>query len=103
MMGRFESIINSEKPVLVDFYADWCTPCKALTPILKEVKGIFGDRLRIIKVDVDHNPEIAGIYGIRSVPTLMLFSGGRRVWNTSGVQPAGVITKIVEQNLLREV
>ncbi len=99
MLGKFEHIINSEKPVLVDFYAEWCGPCKAMTPILKQVKESLRENVRIIKVDVDHNPSIAGRYGIRSVPTLMMFHRGQTLWSASGVRPADEIRRVVEQAL----
>ncbi len=102
MQGRFENIINSEKPVLVDFYAEWCGPCKAMAPVLKQVKEALNDQVRIIKVDVDHNPAIAGRFDIRSVPTLMLFRQGRKVWSASGVRPAEEIKRVVEKVLKQE-
>jgi thioredoxin 1 len=102
MQGKFENIIASEKPVLVDFYAEWCGPCKAMPPVLKQVKEALGDQVRIIKVDVDHNPAIAGRYGIRSVPTLMLFRQGRQVWSASGVRPADEIRQVLLQTLRQQ-
>lgn len=99
MLGKFEHIINSEKPVLVDFYAEWCGPCKAMAPILKQVKESLSENVRIIKVDVDHNPSIAGRYGIRSVPTLMMFRRGQTLWTAAGVRPADEIRRVVEKAL----
>lgn len=97
MLGKFEHIINSEKPVLVDFYADWCGPCKAVPPLLKQVKERFNDNIRIIKVNVDNNPSIAGRFGIQSIPTLMLFRNGQTVWKGVGVRPVDEIRRVVEQ------
>ena len=72
-MNNFNNIINSEKPVLVDFFAEWCGPCKTMAPILKDVKTQLQENATIIKIDVDKNPEVASIYQIRSVPTLIMF------------------------------
>lgn len=87
MKGSFNKIIQSEKPVLIDFYADWCAPCKMLTPILKDVKQELGDRIKIVKIDVDSNSNIAGRYQIRGVPTMILFKRGEIRWRKSGVLP----------------
>ncbi|HNZ68275.1 MAG: thioredoxin [Prolixibacteraceae bacterium] len=97
MRGRFENIINTDKPVLVDFYAEWCAPCKVVPPLLKQVKERFNDNIRIIKVNVDSNPSIAGRYDIRSIPTLMLFRNGRTLWKAAGVRAVEEITRVVEQ------
>ena len=88
-MNNFNQVINSEVPVLVDFYAEWCAPCKMMPPILKQVKDHFGDRIRIIKIDTDQNPVISHQYQIRSIPTMMLFKKGEKAWQTSGVMAAG--------------
>ena len=84
-METFNDIITSDQPVLVDFFATWCMPCKMMHPILEEVKAALGDRIRIIKVDVDKNDVIANQYRIQSIPTLMLFRQGEQLWRTSGV------------------
>jgi len=76
MNASFQSLIESEKPVLVDFFATWCGPCQMLSPTLKQVKDQLGDRVSIIKIDVDKNPEIAESYRVRGVPTMMLFQEG---------------------------
>ena len=85
MKGNFDSVIRDIRPVIVDFHALWCSPCKMQSPILKEVAAELGDIVRVIKIDVDQNPEIAGRYNIQSVPTLMVFKNGKSVWRQSGV------------------
>jgi len=94
-MAKFQSIINSTRPVLVDFYADWCGPCKQMPPILKQVKDELKEQVRIIKVDVDRNPQIATKYQIRSIPTIMLFKDGEVKWTGMGVRSANEIKKLV--------
>ena len=85
MMETFNDVINSDSLVLVDFYATWCQPCKMMHPVLEQVKGELGDRIRIIKIDVDKQSATANQYRIQSVPTLMLFRQGEVLWRTSGV------------------
>ncbi len=96
-MESFNTIINSNKPVLVDFFAEWCGPCKAMAPILKDVKSNLGEKATIIKVDVDRNQDAAMAYQIRSVPTLMMFKNGKVVWKQSGVVPSNELIRIFEQ------
>jgi len=95
MKGSFNKLIESETPVLIDFYADWCAPCKMLTPILKDVKSELGDRLKVVKIDVENNSEIAGRYQIRGVPTIMLFKEGKVLWRQSGVLPKDAILNAI--------
>lgn len=93
--GKFEDIINSEKPVLVDFFATWCGPCKMMHPILEELHDRIGDKARIIKVDIDQNQNLASFYNVRSVPTLMVFKNGNIEWRESGVQQAAKLEQIL--------
>jgi thioredoxin 1 len=98
----FNEIIQSEKPVLVDFFAEWCGPCKMMGPVLKDVKQEVGDAVTIIKVDADKNRQAAMDYQVQSVPTLILFKNGQPQWRQSGVIPkaglVGVLKKFVTQN-----
>ncbi|NOQ73482.1 MAG: thioredoxin [Crocinitomix sp.] len=98
-MSKFENIINSETPVLIDFHAVWCGPCKTLAPIIKEVKGNFGEKLTILKVDIDKNQSIASKLGIKGVPTLVLYQNGKQLWRQSGVIPASQLTAIIKQHI----
>ena len=84
-MSSFQEIINVKKPVLVDFHATWCGPCQVLAPILKEIKHEMGDKISIIKIDIDKNMELASKYQVRGVPTMILFLSGKQVWRKSGV------------------
>lgn len=84
IMGKFNDIIQSEVPTLVDFYATWCGPCKMMTPVLEKLKGEMGERVRILKIDVDKNPDISAKFQIRGVPTFMLFKKGEVLWKQSG-------------------
>lgn len=103
MIAKFKNVINSSRPVLVDFYADWCGPCKQMPAILKQVKEELREHVRIIKVDVDKNPNIATKYQIRSIPTLMLFKDGEAKWTGMGVRPAAEITALVQQQLNNQI
>lgn len=99
MNGRFVNIINSEKPVLVDFFAEWCVPCKQMPGILKQVKSELKENVRIIKVDVDKNPVIATKYQIKNIPTLILFKNGEPQWTGVGVQPVCEIKNVLLQHI----
>lgn len=92
-MDSFNDIINADTPVLVDFYATWCGPCKMMEPILKDLSGMVGDQARIIKIDVDRNPAAASAYNVMGVPTLMIFKQGKLLWRESGIVDAGALKK----------
>ena len=94
-MSNFDTIINSEKPVLIDFFATWCGPCKMLGPILKDVKDNLGDRISIIKIDVDKNQQIAAKYQVRGVPTMILYQEGKQLWRQSGVLTKEEIIRVI--------
>jgi len=95
----FQEIINQDKPVLVDFFATWCGPCKMMSPILDDVKKRVGENASIIKIDVDKNPQVAATYQVRGVPTLILFKNGKPLWRQSGVVPANELEKLINLNL----
>lgn len=97
-MATFSELIQSDKPVLVDFSAEWCGPCKMMHPILEDLKSRVGDHASILKVDVDKNPQAAAAFQIQGVPTLILFKEGKVVWRQSGVVPADYLEKIINQN-----
>jgi thioredoxin 1 len=96
MKSSFNNLIASETPVLVDFYADWCGPCKMLAPVLKEVKAQMGDAVKIIKIDVDKNQSLAAKYQVRGVPTMVIFKNGKSLWRQSGVLPKHEIVQAIQ-------
>ena len=96
-MEKFEELINNTaEPVLVDFYATWCGPCKMMHPILENVKARVGNKARIVKIDVDEQQALAMKYQIQAVPTLMLFKGGKQVWRQSGVAQSNQLVELIE-------
>ena len=100
MNHRFEHIINSSKPVLVDFYADWCAPCKQVTPILKKVKSELKNHIRIVKVNVDRNPYIATQYKVHNLPTIMVFKKGKLQYKIEGLCDADEIKSVIQNQII---
>lgn len=97
MKGNFNSLINDSKPVLIDFHALWCGPCKVQSPILKEVASEMGDKIRVIKIDVDQNPDLASQYQIRGVPTLMIFKDGEVKYRQAGLHNKQQVLEVLNK------
>jgi thioredoxin 1 len=95
-MEKFDDIIKSEKPVLIDFFATWCGPCKMMHPVLEELHQKIGDKARIIKIDIDQNQQLAAKYNVRSVPTFMIFKDGEMKWRSAGAQPMASLEQALQ-------
>ena len=97
MSKKFQELIESERPVLIDFFATWCQPCKVQSSVLNSVKENVGDTARIVKIDIDQYPKIASENGVRSVPTLAIYKGGKLLWKESGIHDVNTLTNLLKQ------
>lgn len=98
-MSKFSDLINGETPVLVDFYAEWCGPCKAMAPVMKEIKSSIGEKIVILKVDIDKNPKISSAFNVQGVPTFILFKRGQIKWRQSGAMQRSYLEQVISQHL----
>ncbi len=96
-MANFKELVSGDQPVLVDFHATWCGPCKTMAPVLSELKSEMGDKLKIIKIDIDKNPQAANQLNVKGVPTFILYKGGKQVWRQSGAIPKHVLSQAIDQ------
>lgn len=96
-MSKFNELINSDQPVLVDFHATWCGPCKTMAPVLEELKNDVGSKARIIKIDIDQNPKAAQAFNVRGVPTFILFKNGKQLWRQSGAIPKHLLADAINK------
>lgn len=99
MSQKFQELINSEKPVLIDFFATWCQPCKVQSSVLNSVKENVGDSAKIVKIDIDQFPQIASQNGVRGVPTLAIFKKGELLWKESGIHDVNTLTNLLKQHV----
>ena len=95
---KFKEVINQDKPILVDFFAEWCGPCQTMGPVLEDLKTRVGDQAQVLKIDVDQNPMAAAAFKVRSVPTLILFKNGKILWRKSGIVSAKELEQVVLDN-----
>lgn len=98
-MGTFQELIKGEVPVLVDFHADWCAPCKIMNPILKNIKKKFGDQLKIIKINIDNNQQVSNKFKVKGIPTFILFKKSEILWKQSGVINESSFTEIIKSKI----